>query len=345
VRNFAKLSEPVQQQMLESEAEQAETQKTVFGNPPVSEFDSTSKAYDDASQRNATAAQSGDHFTRFTVLHEAGGKAGVYQLSNQNNNADIPITLADGTKTTIAKGSMDGGTYFGVQAGIAKNNADNDLRQQAQDLKKQLADKKEADAAAANVASGWVPKATADEKKKAELAENIAYNANEVNNILARRPDIVGAVAGRITNTKQMIGNDDPDISALGTEIHNISMANSGVHGMRSQQGVEEGERNILNNFKNGPNAVGGALKANVGSVQTFIDDARPDTYKTHSNQGGALGYYAKQQPGDAQGAAGKVHKNMADFKQATPTKEHGTLYTDDGQTWYAHDGSVYKGQ
>jgi hypothetical protein len=45
-----------------------------------------------------------------------------------------------------------------------------------------------------------------------------------------------------------------------------------------------------------------------------------------------------------AQGEAAKVHKNMSDFKQATPTKEHGVLYTDDGKIWYQHDGSIYQG-
>lgn len=44
-----------------------------------------------------------------------------------------------------------------------------------------------------------------------------------------------------------------------------------------------------------------------------------------------------------AQGDAGKVHAKLADFAQATATKEHGTLYTDDGKTWYKPDGSIYQ--
>jgi hypothetical protein len=86
-----------------------------------------------------------------------------------------------------------------------------------------------------------------------------------------------------------MIGNNDPDISALGVHIHNMAMANSGVHGFRSQEGVESYEKQILNNFKNGPQAMAGALRASTGSIQTFIDNARPNTYKTHSSQGGAV--------------------------------------------------------
>lgn len=143
----------------------------------------------------------------------------------------------------------------------------------------------------------WKPKVTADEKKKAELAENIAFNANEVNGILARRPDLVGAVAGRFTNAEQMVGNNDPDISALGTHIHNLAMANNGVHGMRSGEMVTAFEHQVLNNFHNGPQAVKGALDASVGSVQTFIDNARPSSYKTSSGKGGAGSFFAKQGP------------------------------------------------
>jgi hypothetical protein len=42
---------------------------------------------------------------------------------------------------------------------------------------------------------------------------------------------------------------------------------------------------------------------------------------------------------------ASKLHANMSDFKQTTPTKEHGNLYTDDGKTWYTQDGTIYGGK
>jgi hypothetical protein len=135
----------------------------------------------------------------------------------------------------------------------------------------------------------WKPKVTADQKKKADLSENIAVNAEAVAQILKKRPDLVGTIAGRFTNIQQVMGNNDPDISAIGTHIHNIAMANSGVHGFRSHEGVRDNEAQLFNNFKNGPRAVGGALKASVDSVQTFVDAARPETYKTHSKMGGVL--------------------------------------------------------
>ncbi len=134
----------------------------------------------------------------------------------------------------------------------------------------------------------WRPKATADERKKAGLAENIAENSNYIGNLLLKNPNLVGAVAGRFTSVEQLMGTNDPAISGLGTAIHNIAMANSGVHGFRSQEGVKETENLLLNQFKNGPQAIAGALIALTNSTQTFIDIARPEGYKTHSKQGGA---------------------------------------------------------
>jgi hypothetical protein len=135
----------------------------------------------------------------------------------------------------------------------------------------------------------WVPGVSADEKKKAELSENVVFNANNIASILARRPDLVGAVAGRFTSLDAMAGTNDPDITALQQDMHNIAIANVGIHGMRANDAVHDVERNILNSFRNGPRAIGGALKSTADSVQTFIDNARPSTYKTHSKNGGAL--------------------------------------------------------
>jgi hypothetical protein len=142
----------------------------------------------------------------------------------------------------------------------------------------------------------WVPGVSADEKKKAELSENVVFNANNIASILQRRPDIVGKVAGRFTTLDQMAGTNDPDITSLQQDMHNIAMANVGIHGMRSNEAVHDVETNILNKFRNGPQAIGGALKSSADSVQTFIDNARPDTYKTHSKNGGAMRAMIPQQ-------------------------------------------------
>jgi hypothetical protein len=144
--------------------------------------------------------------------------------------------------------------------------------------------------AAVNGSAGeWRPKVTSDEKKKVELAENGMVNINEIASIIQRRPDLLGPASGRITSIEQMMGSNDRDITALATAVHNLSMVNSGIHGFRSQEGVKSYEQMVLNNFKNGPQAVAGALRAAATSAQTFIDNGRPETYRTHSKNGGGL--------------------------------------------------------
>jgi hypothetical protein len=135
----------------------------------------------------------------------------------------------------------------------------------------------------------WVPGATAMQKNKADLAENMVFNANNVAALLQRRPDIVGAVAGRFTTLDQMKGTNDPDIVQLATDIENIAKANAGLHGQKAQEAVKQYEDTVLNHFKNGPAGIYGGLRSSVDSVQTFIDAARPETYKTHSKNGGAI--------------------------------------------------------
>jgi hypothetical protein len=147
----------------------------------------------------------------------------------------------------------------------------------------------------AKESQGWLPGVTADTQKKALLAENIAENANTMGQIVARRPDLFGAASGRITTAEQMIGNNDPDIAALGQAAHNIGMANNGVHGSRSHEEVVATENGILNSFKNGPKSVGSALKTLTSSAQTFIDAARTPSFGTHSAQGGAVTFYGNQ--------------------------------------------------
>jgi len=198
------------------------------------------------------------------------GMWNIYKTPNSNLLAPFPVTTHNpisgkpetqtypvGTPLSTIHAILTKDNDQQVQIGTA--NQKNVLEQQTAKGKADIAhtqaetnklNQKNADAKA-NGDDGprWQPKVTADEKKKAELAENIAFNANEVSTTLARRPDLVGPAAGRYTNTEQMIGNNDKDISAIGNEIHNMAMANSGVHGFRSQEGVAETEKNLLNNF------------------------------------------------------------------------------------------------
>jgi hypothetical protein len=182
-------------------------------------------------------------------------------------------TNAAAAKTIEAKAAANTPQGIGAaalqQSEIGKNNAE---------AQKALTEKPQDNDANGNPI--WRPGVTANQKTKAGLADNMVGNINSVNAILARRPDLVGAAAGRFTSVEQMIGTDDKDIVALGTAVHNIAMANNGIHGMKSIEGVHDFENLILNKFKNGPQAVAGGLAESAKSVQTFYDEAHTATYR-----------------------------------------------------------------
>jgi hypothetical protein len=117
-------------------------------------------------------------------------------------------------------------------------------------------------------------KPTADEQRRADLAGNLEENLQTLEEIVNRRGDeLFGPIAGRMTRLKASFGSNDPDIGTLGTIKHQLGMAQISAHGMRSAQGIEGAATSILNNLKNGPDAVRASIKAARNSVQTFKAD------------------------------------------------------------------------
>jgi hypothetical protein len=117
-------------------------------------------------------------------------------------------------------------------------------------------------------------KPTADEQRRADLAKNLNENFDKLEDILKRRPELFGPMAGRLTSLKNTFGTSDPDIAALETIKHQVGMAQISAHGMRSAQGIEGAAQSLLNNFNNSPAAMMGGINAARQSVGTFIDDA-----------------------------------------------------------------------
>jgi hypothetical protein len=116
-------------------------------------------------------------------------------------------------------------------------------------------------------------KVPADVTKRAALANNVNENAGAVDELLNRRPDIVGATGGRYSNVQDMMGSNDPDIAEMGVRMHNIALASNGAHGLRSAEAVQKTEDELFKNFKRGPEGIKSALNATRGSMQTFLDD------------------------------------------------------------------------
>lgn len=141
-------------------------------------------------------------------------------------------------------------------------------------------------------------KVPADVTKRAALASNVLENADAVDSLLQRSPDIVGSMGGRYTNVQQMIGSDDPNIQELGVRMHNIALAGNGAHGVRSGQAIQKTEDELFNNFKSGPNGIRGALTATRGSMQTFLNDE-----KNFSSSGSRTGGIAPAPTGGGSGS------------------------------------------
>jgi hypothetical protein len=131
-------------------------------------------------------------------------------------------------------------------------------------------------------------KPSADEQRRADLAENLNENLDQLEEIANRRPELFGPLGGRMTAIKGVVGSNDPDVGALETIKHQIGMAQISAHGMRSAHGIGDAAASILNDFKNGPEAVRASIAKVRGSVKTFQGDV--EKAKAGGNVGGAPG-------------------------------------------------------
>ncbi len=115
---------------------------------------------------------------------------------------------------------------------------------------------------------------TADEQRRADLAQNMNENLDQLEEILDRRPDLFGPFAGRYTGLKEFIGTGDPDVAALKTLEEQMGMAMVGAHAMRNAQHVETAARAVTNSFHNEPKAIKQAIKTARESLATFQQNA-----------------------------------------------------------------------
>jgi hypothetical protein len=116
-------------------------------------------------------------------------------------------------------------------------------------------------------------KPTSDEVRRADLANNMEENLNQLEEIVKRRPELFGPIAGRMTSAKRFIGTDDPDVAALGAIKEYLGMASVGTHAMRNAQHVVQAANAVMNSYKNDPQAVLAAIQAARNSIQTFKND------------------------------------------------------------------------
>lgn len=109
---------------------------------------------------------------------------------------------------------------------------------------------------------------------KGVQARNVQDNLNKAIDIIQENPDLFGKVQGRFTTTREMLGSDDASIRRLANIIHNAALASTSVHGLRGEKAVEATEKDMLNNFKDSPEATVAGMMDTIDSMGTFTDAA-----------------------------------------------------------------------
>jgi hypothetical protein len=128
---------------------------------------------------------------------------------------------------------------------------------------------------------------TTADKNRASLAKIALQNIDQIQGIVQRRPDLLGKM-GAVKTVADLIGSNDPDLVALGNEVHNFAMANAGIHGSRSVENVRDAEQELLGHFKNGPQGIQGGLDANRKNLTTIINPgSAPKDGDTKTNSAG----------------------------------------------------------
>ena len=116
---------------------------------------------------------------------------------------------------------------------------------------------------------------------KGVQARNVQDNLNKAIDLIQQNPDLFGKVSGRFTTTREMIGSNDIAIDRLGNLIHNAALASTSVHGLRGEVAVEATEKELLNHFKNSPEATIAGMQDTVDSMSTFTNAAVQGAKKT----------------------------------------------------------------
>lgn len=116
------------------------------------------------------------------------------------------------------------------------------------------------------------------QRKQVNLANNALDNLGQIQEILQRRPDLLGVINGRISQGKELAGTDDKDLAAVNTMLDNYALASTGAHGIRAVQARADAKKALLNGFKNGPQGVQASIGAARMSLTNLASAGKPRT-------------------------------------------------------------------
>lgn len=117
---------------------------------------------------------------------------------------------------------------------------------------------------------------TPDERKKKQLASADLLNLGVIKDVLTRRPELVGALAGRVTNGQWAVGTNDPDLTRLRLAYDNYALPAVGIHGSRSVLNKEQAVDVLSNHNKNGAQAVLAGVTDAENSANVFHNAGQP---------------------------------------------------------------------
>ena len=177
----------------------------------------------------------------------------------------------------------------------------------------------------------------ADAAKAARLSRNIQHNGQIINDIVTRRPDLVGTINSLGTNWQQKVtGTNDADLAALDGAVDQLAIASAGAHGSRAAGLVEGIHDGVLNHFKNGPDAVKAYTQGQMNSVQTFINEE--DKYRHYGDPVGpsaaAIARAIARAPGAAPAANPATTGTPAANTDQAARAPGGVSVTAGGKTW-----------
>ena len=114
------------------------------------------------------------------------------------------------------------------------------------------------------------------ERKQRDLGRNSIENLNVIQSTLDKRPDLIGVIAGRVSQGKGLTGTNDPDLATINQALDNWALASTGAHGIRSVEARTDAKRDLLNSLKNGPAAVDAAINQSRNSLTQFANLGKP---------------------------------------------------------------------
>lgn len=123
-------------------------------------------------------------------------------------------------------------------------------------------------------------KPSADEQRRADLGNNMKENLDQLEEIVRRRRDLFGPLAGRKVEAQQdtswwnpFSGTTDKDVAALKAIKEYLGMASVGTHSMRNAQHVGAAADAVMSGFRNSPEATLAAIQDARKSIETFMQD------------------------------------------------------------------------